>query len=62
MSRVELLTDVPDSDLDELVSDFENEGATVQKKKQADGKWAVVAVFPNENDDRPTPSTSEDDN
>lgn len=46
MPRTETLTDVPDSDVDEKVRDFESEGATVTKTKQTGGKWTVVAKFP----------------
>jgi hypothetical protein len=38
------LTDVPDTDVDELVADFESEGFSVTKTKQADGNWTVVAT------------------
>lgn len=53
MLRVEIFTDVPDSELKELTDDLKDEGAKVYKKKQKNGKWAVVAVFPNENDGKP---------
>ena len=47
MGRQEVLTDVPDSDVNEVVGDFESEGATVEKTKQPDGNWTVTATFPN---------------
>ncbi|MGA2465844.1 MAG: hypothetical protein ABSH06_16010 [Thermodesulfobacteriota bacterium] len=47
MPRVETLTDIPDNDVDKVVSDFESEGATVTKTRQANGMWTVVATFPN---------------
>jgi hypothetical protein len=46
MPRKESLTDIPESDLQEVVKDFESEGATVTKQKQADGNWTVEAQFP----------------
>lgn len=45
MPHIEELTDVPTSDLDELVEDFESEGATVETTKQPNGKWTVRATF-----------------
>lgn len=51
MSRIEIVTDVPLTDLDELVEDFETDGAEVRTKEQADGKWVAVAVFPDNNND-----------
>jgi N-acetylmuramoyl-L-alanine amidase len=46
MSFVRILKDVPDSDLRELVDDFESEGATVETTRQPDGRWTVKATFP----------------
>lgn len=46
MPNVETLTDVSDSDVDQIVSDFEKAGATVTKTKQANGLWTVKATFP----------------
>lgn len=46
MAKDRILTDIPESDLDQVVSDFESEGCTVTKKKQADGNWTVKAVCP----------------
>ena len=40
------LTDIPDSDVSEVVSDFESEGCTVTKVKQANGLWTVKALCP----------------
>lgn len=45
MARVEILTDVPDSDADRIVSEFEEEGAQVTKTRQGD-KWTITATFP----------------
>ena len=41
-----ILTDIPESDVEEVVSDFESEGASVKKKRQPNGKWKVTATFP----------------
>jgi hypothetical protein len=40
-----VLKDVPDDVIDEVVSDFESEGAKVIKERQADGKWTVRAIL-----------------
>jgi hypothetical protein len=51
MPRTETLTDVPESEVDQLVQDFKDSGATkVEKTKQANGKYTVVATFPDEPD------------
>lgn len=41
-----VLTDVPDSDKEDIVKQFQAEGATVTTKRQPDGKWTITAVFP----------------
>lgn len=41
------LENVPDSDVDEVVADFESEGATVKKEKE-NGTWKVIATFPDD--------------
>ncbi len=46
MPKIKELKDVTDDELDELVSDFESEGATVQKTKQSNGLWTVTATYP----------------
>ena len=43
--RREVLTGVPDSDVDQVVGDFESEGATVTKERE-NGTWKVTADFP----------------
>ncbi len=58
MFRIEILTDIPDSDLKELVDDFERDSAKVSTKKQADGSWVVVAVFDKNNNDYDNNETS----
>jgi hypothetical protein len=45
MSRIEVLKDVPRSELDEVVNDFKSEGAIVKKEKQENGLWKVTATF-----------------
>jgi hypothetical protein len=42
------LSDIPDDEVDQVVGDFESEGCTVQKKRQEDGNWTVVATCPDE--------------
>jgi hypothetical protein len=46
MPHVETLTDVPKDKVDEIVKDFESEGASVKKTEQKNGLWTVVATFP----------------
>ncbi len=43
--RTETLTGISDSELDEVVADFESEGATVTKERQSDGTWTVTAKW-----------------
>ena len=43
--RKEVLTDIPTSDLSQVISDFESEGAKVKTVKQDEGHWIVEAVF-----------------
>ncbi len=40
------ITGIPSDQVDQVVSDFESEGATVTKSQQPDGTWTVVATFP----------------
>lgn len=47
MARREVIKGVPEDRIEQLVYDFESEGAQVTREKQADGKWTVVATFPN---------------
>jgi hypothetical protein len=47
MAREEILKDVPESELQEVITDFESEGAKVEKIKQPNGKWTIKATFPN---------------
>ncbi len=46
MSIVRTLKDIPESEVDEIVKDFESEGCTVEKEKQPNGKWTVRATCP----------------
>jgi len=46
MSRVEKLENIPESDVEEIVSDFKSEGASVEKIREPDGQWTVQATFP----------------
>ena len=44
----EILTNIPDSEVDEVVRDFESEGASVEKTQNTDGTWKVTATFPDD--------------
>jgi len=51
MHKVVTITDVPDSDVDEVVKDFKNDGATtVTKVRQDSGHWIVTAIYPDQTD------------
>jgi hypothetical protein len=41
-----IMNNVPDNEVAELVSDFEDDGATVSKVREPDGEWTVIAVYP----------------
>jgi len=56
MASVEELTDIPPSDVDEVIGDYLSQGATVKKIKQTDGNWTVRATF-----DTDTHAKHEDD-
>jgi len=44
--RIETIHDVPESDIDAVVQDFKDSGATgVKKARQSDGKWTIEARF-----------------
>ena len=47
MSRIEVLKDIPASEVDEVVGDFKSEGASVEKEQQDNGLWKVTATFNN---------------
>lgn len=40
------LTDVPAREVDRVVRDFRSEGAEVEKMRQRNGLWTVIATFP----------------
>lgn len=46
MSTIEELRDIPDGDVDEVIADYESEGADAVKIPQGDGNWTVRATFP----------------
>ncbi|GAA0852308.1 hypothetical protein [Aliiglaciecola litoralis] len=46
MARTEELTDIPTSDVDQVIEDYESEGAQVEKIQQPNGKWTIKATFP----------------
>ena len=46
MQRTEILRGVPDADVDQVVADYESEGAVVSKEPEENGTWTVTAVFP----------------
>jgi hypothetical protein len=43
--RVEELIDIPSSEVDEVISDYESEGARVEKIQQSNKKWTARATF-----------------
>ena len=45
MAKQENLNNIPDSEVNEVVSDFESEGATVTKTQNPDGTWNVIAIW-----------------
>jgi hypothetical protein len=49
MARVEVLTDVPDSDVNRIVKEFEEDGAQVAKTRQGNN-WTITATFPDTQD------------
>ena len=46
MARVEVLTDIPSGEVNEVAESFKREGAAVEIIEQPDGKWTVRATFP----------------
>ena len=50
MPKKRTLTDVSDADVGQLVDDFRSEGAIVQKTRQPNGLWTVVATIPDRGD------------
>jgi hypothetical protein len=44
--RIETIQNVPESDIESVVQDFKDSGATgVKKTRQSDGKWTIEARF-----------------
>jgi hypothetical protein len=49
MAHQETLSDIPDDEVEEVMEDFKDSGATkVTKTKQANGLWTVTATFADE--------------
>jgi hypothetical protein len=42
----QVMRKIPDAEIDEVVRTLQASGATVQKNKEGDGTWTVVATFP----------------
>ena len=40
------ITDIPSTEVEEVVADFELEGCSAIKTQQPDGNWTVVATCP----------------
>ncbi len=45
LKKLSTLTHVPDDRLEEIIEDFKSEGATVSKRRHADGTWSVTGTF-----------------
>ena len=48
MATIKVLKDIPESDVDQVIRDFESEGCSVEKEKQPNGKYSVRATCPDE--------------
>ena len=48
MERKTVLKDVPEEQAYAIRKDFESEGAKTTLVRQSDGKWTVLAEFPDE--------------
>ncbi len=44
-TKIVKLDEVPESDVERVVSDFMSEGASVRKVRTADGTWRIIATF-----------------
>jgi muconolactone delta-isomerase len=42
---VETMTDVPDSELEQVVRDYRASGAEITQSRQSNGKWKLIARF-----------------
>jgi hypothetical protein len=51
--RKETLSDIPEELLDKIIAGFASEGAQIEKLRQPDGKWTVVATFGSDDQRRP---------
>ena len=48
MATVKVIEDIPESDVDQVIRDFESERCTVEKEQQPNGKFTVRATCPDE--------------
>ena len=48
MKNIREIKDIPEEEVDQVVADFESEGAKVIKEKQPNGKWTVRATMPDD--------------
>jgi hypothetical protein len=48
MPTVKVLKDIPESDVDQVIEDFETEGCTAKEERQANGMYTVRATCPDE--------------
>ena len=48
MTITRTLTDIPENEKDEVIRDFESEGAVTQSIDQGGGLWTVIATFEDE--------------
>ena len=54
--RTEVITDIPEDELERVVTHFKSEGATkVQRKQQRDGRWTITVVFADKGGSRDLP-------
>lgn len=44
MAKVNTVKDVPESEVDNRVAQYESFGYKVEKKKQPDGRWTIIAT------------------
>ena len=45
MKKNRLLKDIPESEVDQIAADYESEGAHVERAKQDNGLWSILAKF-----------------
>ena len=50
MPTIKVLKDIPESDVERVISDFESEGCDAEKEEQDNGLYTVRATCP---DDQP---------